>query len=216
MAARPICLLLTRWRPFRTLSALLEKSLARLITGREYNEHSVEGMSHYSWPGRARAWPISRPAAITFYYLGNAPDTLSTSLSRPRFLLSPRSPSSFPSIFPRTSFIFLPPLIFQSTTNLQLVSEVTEVVLSLLMPALAFLRQRPDLFCAGRNLTGRETFCHSRPRRRSPFLCLPRRRCWLCGTLSAVAPPVQTVALGISSFMFSLWLQVLWNIDTNI
>lgn len=159
---------------------VLEKSLRRLITGREYNHDSVEGMTNYCSPGRAHVCPISQPASITLYYLGNAPDTLSRSLSRPRFLLFPALSILISFHLPPTSFIFLPPLIFQSTTNLQLVSEVTEVVLSLLMPALAFLCQHPDLFYAGRNPAGQDTFSPRRPRCLL-FLSHPRRRCCLCG-----------------------------------
>lgn len=73
------------------------------------------------------------------------------SLSCPHFLLSPLSPSSFPPHLPLHQFHLPPsptffPLIFRSTTNLQLITEVTEVVPSLLAPLLPFLCQRPDPF----------------------------------------------------------------------
>lgn len=62
-------------------------------------------MANSRRPRRAHVCPISKSASITIYYLGNAPDTLSRSLSRPRFQLSPLPPSSFPSIFPTNQFL---------------------------------------------------------------------------------------------------------------
>lgn len=97
------CISLIRWWPLckNRCVAGLDKYVRRLITARDYNHYTVEGMVKSGSPRRAHVCPISQSASITIYYLGNAPDTLSRSLSRPRFLLSPLSPSSFPSIFPR-------------------------------------------------------------------------------------------------------------------
>lgn len=74
--------------------------LRSLITRRDYNQHFERGFVNYCLPGSTNVCPNSQVSSITLYDFGNTPDILSRSLSCPRFLLSPLSPSSFPSIFP--------------------------------------------------------------------------------------------------------------------
>lgn len=117
--------LIISFHPIQSLTLTSSGLLVRsLITGRDYNQHFERGFANYCLPGSTNVCPNSQVSSITLYYFGNTPDILSRSLSCPRFLLCPLSPSSFPSIFPPqvssssllSSFLWYssPPPIFDS------------------------------------------------------------------------------------------------------
>lgn len=128
-----------------------------LILGKAFNQHSPRGAEALLLCQEELISVLIRRSLLSLNItLGKSPAILSQITQLSSFsALHPRSP---PSSSPTSLNSFPPPLfrlIFQSTINSLLITEVMEVVLPLLAPLLSFLcqyvwLQRPDPFrCRG-------------------------------------------------------------------